>query len=518
MKRIFNLIIVLSFTMIGYAQAPEKMSYQSVVRNTSGNLLANTAIGLRISVLQGSSTGTPVYVETQNTTTNVNGLMTIEIGSGTVSSGNFSTISWGSSSYYLKVEIDPAGGTTYSISGASQLLSVPYALYAKSSGTGGTAGATGATGATGAAGTNGATGATGATGAAGTNGTNGTNGATGATGATGAAGTNGTNGATGATGATGAAGTNGTNGATGATGATGAAGTNGTNGATGATGATGAAGTNGTNGTNGATGATGATGAAGTNGTNGTNGATGATGATGAAGTNGTNGTNGATGATGATGAAGTNGTNGATGATGATGSAGTNGTNGSTGATGATGATGIGSTGATGATGATGPAGTGSSASFELFVTKTATSSQTTAIGNSGALPDVITFDSGNSANTALTGGNTWTGNNTFTVGATGAGLYLINVHLVGTLSNGSSIMIDVNNTGNSTSSLYGGVGGQSSATIQSPRSTRIETTHLVWLNAGTTLQVRAVSTSQVIGFSINGDPTSYWSIAKIK
>ena len=111
------------------AQAPQKMSYQSVIRNSSNALIISTAVGMRISILQGSSTGMAVYEETQKPTTNANGLASIEIGSGTVLSGNFSAINWASGPYFIKTETDPTGGTNYTIVGTSELLSVPYALF-----------------------------------------------------------------------------------------------------------------------------------------------------------------------------------------------------------------------------------------------------------------------------------------------------------------------------------------------------------------------------------------------------
>jgi len=113
------------------AQMPEKMSYQAVIRNSSDQLVANTNIGMQISILQGSLTGKAVYVEQQTTSANANGLVSIEIGGGTVISGSFTAIDWASGTYYIKTETDPAGGTNYTITGTSQILSVPYALYAK---------------------------------------------------------------------------------------------------------------------------------------------------------------------------------------------------------------------------------------------------------------------------------------------------------------------------------------------------------------------------------------------------
>ena len=86
---------------------------------------------MQISILQGSITGTPVYVETQIPTTNSNGVISIEIGNGTLISGSFSAIDWGNDTYFIKTETDVNGGSAYTITGTSQLLSVPYALYAK---------------------------------------------------------------------------------------------------------------------------------------------------------------------------------------------------------------------------------------------------------------------------------------------------------------------------------------------------------------------------------------------------
>ena len=406
MKKISTICAAILMTASVFAQAPQKMSYQAVIRNSSNALITSTIVGMKISILQGSATGTVAYSERQTSSTNANGLVSVDIGIGIVLSGTFAGINWAAGPYFIKTETDPTGGTAYTIVGTKQLMSVPYALFS-GNGTPGATGPQGIQGLPGANGTNGAIGATGPqgiqgltglTGAAGTNGATGFTGATGPqgpiglTGLTGAAGTNGTNGAIGATGATGASGPQGIQGLTGLTGAAGTNGTNGAIGATGLTGATGpigltgltgAAGTNGTNGAIGATGLTGATGpqgiqgltgAAGTNGTNGAIGATGLTGATGpigltgltgAAGTNGTNGAIGATGLTGATGpqgpigltgptgAAGTNGTNGAIGATGLTGAAGPQGPIGLTGLTGAAGTNGA--TGATGSAGATG-------------------------------------------------------------------------------------------------------------------------------------------------------------------
>ena len=131
MKKLFTFMVAVFLTATLWAQSPEKMSYQAVIRNSSEALVTNTTVGMQISILQGSASGTAVYVETQTPTSNANGLVSVEIGSGTVVSGTFATIDWSNGPYFIKTETDPTGGTSYTITGTSQLLSVPYALHAK---------------------------------------------------------------------------------------------------------------------------------------------------------------------------------------------------------------------------------------------------------------------------------------------------------------------------------------------------------------------------------------------------
>jgi hypothetical protein len=127
MKRIFTILAAVLMTATVWGQSPEKMSYQAVIRNSSNALVTSANVGMQISILQGSATGTAVYTETLTPTTNANGLVSIEIGGG----AGFSTIDWANGPYFIKTETDPTGGTSYTITGTSQLLSVPYALHAK---------------------------------------------------------------------------------------------------------------------------------------------------------------------------------------------------------------------------------------------------------------------------------------------------------------------------------------------------------------------------------------------------
>lgn len=152
-----NLLIFISIywsTFSAIAQAPQKFSYQCVIRNAGNQLVANQTVGIKISILQSTATGSEVYAETHNPLTNANGLATLEIGGGTLLSGNFANINWANGPYFIKTETDVNGGSNYTITNTTQLLSVPYALFAEVSGSSipgpqGPQGPQGLTGATG---------------------------------------------------------------------------------------------------------------------------------------------------------------------------------------------------------------------------------------------------------------------------------------------------------------------------------------------------------------------------------
>jgi hypothetical protein len=113
------------------AQVPQTFNYQGIARDAGGNVLPNRTIGLELSVLDGGPTGTVVYQETFTDTTNAFGLFTMHVGGGSVVSGSFAGINWATGNKYLQTAIDLTGGTNYTLSGTTQLLSVPYALYAQ---------------------------------------------------------------------------------------------------------------------------------------------------------------------------------------------------------------------------------------------------------------------------------------------------------------------------------------------------------------------------------------------------
>ncbi|MFN6019384.1 MAG: fibrobacter succinogenes major paralogous domain-containing protein [Bacteroidota bacterium] len=125
-----RIIIMVFFPIFAVAQAQQKINFQSVLRNTTGEVVSNSSVSLRISILSGTITGTLVYSETHAKTTDAGGLMSLQIGGGTVSSGVFGNINWGSTSHFIKLEADFSGGSNYVVLGTQELMSVPYALYA----------------------------------------------------------------------------------------------------------------------------------------------------------------------------------------------------------------------------------------------------------------------------------------------------------------------------------------------------------------------------------------------------
>lgn len=279
---------LLGFLLVAsaWAQAPQKMSYQAIIRNASNIVVASSTVGIKISVVKGSPNGTAVYVERHFKTTNANGLVSLEIGGGEILTGSFSGIDWGNGPYFIKTETDPLGGTNYSIEGVTELLSVPYALFAGSSNSSavGPAGPPGATGLTGPAGPIGATGPQGPIGLTGPQGPQGPIGSTGLTGPIGATGPQGPIGLTGPQGPIGLTGPQGLQGPVGLTGSTGPQGPIGLTGDTGPQGPTGATGLQGPIGLTGPIGPTGAQGLTGSAGPQGPQGAQGVPGPIGPAG------------------------------------------------------------------------------------------------------------------------------------------------------------------------------------------------------------------------------------------
>ena len=188
-KLILSIVTLATISLSSFGQFPEGFKYQAVIRDTGGLILNNQAVGMRMTILKGSIGGTTVYQETFVPTTNAYGLVNLEIGSGTVLSGDFTTIDWSDGSYFLETAIALTSGTFYTIMGTSQLMSVPYALYAKTSGNGqGPVGETGPQGPVGATGPQGPVGAIGPQGPVGAIGPQGPVGATGPQGPVGATG------------------------------------------------------------------------------------------------------------------------------------------------------------------------------------------------------------------------------------------------------------------------------------------------------------------------------------------
>lgn len=135
-KLILSLVAIATISLSSFGQAPEGFKYQAVVRDAGGVILNNQSVGMRLTILQGSIGGTSVYQETFAPSTNAYGIVNLEIGNGTVVSGDFTTIDWANGPYFMETAVDLTSGTSYAVMGTSQLMSVPYALHAKTSGNG----------------------------------------------------------------------------------------------------------------------------------------------------------------------------------------------------------------------------------------------------------------------------------------------------------------------------------------------------------------------------------------------
>ena len=160
------LLFTFSFAIVTvFAQVPQAINYQAIARDAGGNVMSNQTIGIKVAIHQTSSSGSVAYSETFSPTTNQFGLFTVAIGQGTPLGAAFSSINWSAGNFWLQVLLSPSNNSVYTDMGASQLLSVPYAMYAANAGNPGITGATGATGLQGIQGTTGVTGATGSTGA-----------------------------------------------------------------------------------------------------------------------------------------------------------------------------------------------------------------------------------------------------------------------------------------------------------------------------------------------------------------
>lgn len=136
MKFLSLLCLLFFISVVSFSQAPKRIAYQAVIRNSSNTLVVSSTVKVRFTIISGSINGTIVYSEVQSDTTNQNGLVTLQIGGGTVLSGNFASIQWSTGSYFIKAETDPTGGNNFTIVTAAQLLTVPYAFYADSSSNG----------------------------------------------------------------------------------------------------------------------------------------------------------------------------------------------------------------------------------------------------------------------------------------------------------------------------------------------------------------------------------------------
>ena len=223
MKKLFTILTLMTLTVVVFAQAPQTFSYQTVIRDNNWQAVSNQDVSIEIAIIEDVASGTVVYKEVHDPTTNELGLVNLAIGSGGVMQGNWTNIDWGNHTYFIEVAVDVTGGTNYMVMGTTQLRSVPYALYAETSGSS-TPGPQGLQGIQGLPGDTGATGPQGPIGLTGAQGIQGLPGDTGAVGPQGPIGLTGPQGIQGPAGNDGADGTNGNDGTDGVDGAIGAQG------------------------------------------------------------------------------------------------------------------------------------------------------------------------------------------------------------------------------------------------------------------------------------------------------
>ncbi|MDP4267640.1 MAG: hypothetical protein Q8880_09435 [Bacteroidota bacterium] len=308
MEKISKILIVflciLQFSIFSFlrAQVPEGFKYQAVVRDNAGLILSNRTVNMRVSLHDINSTGLIIYQETHSVSTDQFGHVDLTIGNGSPVIGTFPGIDWSANSKFIQIEMDDQNGTNFHDLGTFQLMSVPYALYAKTSGTPGATGPQGEMGPTGAIGAQGPQGIPGVPGPAGAQGLQGIQGVTGPAGAQGPTGVPGPTGLQGEQGIEGPAGIDGAMGPQGEPGMPGLTGPEGAQGPAGNDGATGPQGEMGPTGAIGAQGPQGIQGVTGPAGAQGPQGITGAIGATGPAGAQGPQGIQGVTGPVGPTG------------------------------------------------------------------------------------------------------------------------------------------------------------------------------------------------------------------------
>lgn len=325
MKRIITFALLAIMCTGVFASGNNGFNYQAVIRNAQGNTIMNETVSMRFTIRDGDANGAILYRETHHVSANQFGVITVVIGGGTILEGDFDNLPWGSgTAKFMQVETDITGGTNYLDMGTSQLLSVPFAMYAQTSGSSapGPQGATGATGPQGEPGAIGNTGATGPQGEPGAVGATGNTGEQGPQGPIGVTGPQGPQGDQGLQGPQGIPGLDGLPGAQGPQGIQGPIGTQGLQGLPGATGAQGAQGLKGDTGEKGDTGDQGPQGIQGIPGVTGLQGIQGEPGVMGPQGLKGDKGDTGDAGPQGATGAQGVKGDTGERGLVGPTGQA----------------------------------------------------------------------------------------------------------------------------------------------------------------------------------------------------
>ena len=131
MKRSLLLSFIIISCSITSAQEVEPFHYKAIIRDTSGEIIISSPVSLRFSILPGGLSGNSAYSETHKVLTDPSGMISLAIGSGTEKRGNFQSISWDTETWFLRVELDPDGGSVYHDIGTTQIIAVPVKYLAE---------------------------------------------------------------------------------------------------------------------------------------------------------------------------------------------------------------------------------------------------------------------------------------------------------------------------------------------------------------------------------------------------
>ena len=133
----YIVLILLFCAGLSFAQSDQGFNYQAVVQNSDGEIIKDDFVSLRFWILKGNSNGDVLYRESHSAVyTGVEGILSLQIGTGSSDVGDFESIDWSADKHFIRVDLDENNGNDYTQMGITQLMAVPYAMYAFNAGGG----------------------------------------------------------------------------------------------------------------------------------------------------------------------------------------------------------------------------------------------------------------------------------------------------------------------------------------------------------------------------------------------